>query len=139
MDVRRTCASDVRSVAMANSASAALQGISFRINEQPLMVDMIVSNEPGYYEDNKFGIRIENLATIHDANTEFRFAGKGYMTMTPLTYVPIETKLMDLAALSGEERDWVNAYHAAVCEKVAPRLEGRGRALAWMTKKTEPI
>ena len=92
-----------------------MQGISFRPNTQPLLVDMIVSNEPGYYEDNRFGIRIENLAVVHDAPTEFRFAGKGYMTMTPLTYVPIETKLMNKALMSGEGVAWVNSYHAQVC------------------------
>ena len=154
---------------------------------------MIVSNEPGYYEDGKFGIRIENLAMIHEAGTEFRcatvlsssvyigcnsngahgcrrcilpalpakdvlrghrhicalcvtcsaaaahlclslqkhmgkvaawcrFAGKAYMTMTPLTYVPIETKLMNVAELSPEERNWVNAYHAQVRSRFAPSV-----------------
>jgi Xaa-Pro aminopeptidase len=100
---------------------------------------MIVSNEPGYYEDGKFGIRIENLATIHEAPTEFRFAGKSYMTMTPLTYVPIETKLMDVAAMSAAEVAWVNDYHAQVRKRVAPRLEGRERAAAWLERKTQPI
>jgi hypothetical protein len=53
-----------------------MQGISFRYNNQvPLATDMIVSNEPGYYEDGKFGVRIENLALIVEEKTEFNFAG----------------------------------------------------------------
>ena len=53
-----------------------IQGISFRYNNQtPLATDMIVSNEPGYYEDGKFGVRIENLAMIVEAKTAFNFAG----------------------------------------------------------------
>jgi Xaa-Pro aminopeptidase len=117
------------------------QGISFRPIAQPLMVDMIVSNEPGYYEDNKFGIRIENLAVIEEAPTPYRFAGKTYMTMTPLTYVPIETKLIDVELLSDEEVAWVNEYHEQVLARVAPRLRdgGHKRALAWLEKKTERI
>lgn len=114
------------------------QGISFRFgNTQPLMVDMIVSNEPGYYEDNKFGIRIENLAVIHEAKTEFNFAGKTYMCLKPLTVVPIETKLMDKSIMTEAEVAWVNQYHAVVREKVSPLLEDNERALAWLKKKTE--
>ena len=53
-----------------------VQGISFRLtNTTPLATDMIVSNEPGYYEDGKFGVRIENLAFIVEAKTAFNFAG----------------------------------------------------------------
>jgi Xaa-Pro aminopeptidase len=115
------------------------QGISFRPRQQPLIIGMIMSNEPGYYEDNKFGIRIENLAFIKDANTEFRFAGKGYMTMEPITFVPIETKLINVEILIQEEREWVNNYHQKVLAQVSPCLEGRERALAWLKKKTQPI
>lgn len=62
--------------AEASNATKCMQGISFRYNNHtPLAIDMIVSNEPGYYEDGKFGIRIENLAMIVEANTEFNFAG----------------------------------------------------------------
>lgn len=114
------------------------QGISFRYgNSQPLMVNMIVSNEPGYYEDNKFGIRIENLAVIEEAKTEYNFAGKTYMCMKPVTVVPIETKLMDKSIMTEAEVAWVNKYHAVVKEKVTPLLEGNERALAWLNKKTE--
>lgn len=101
------------------------------------MVNMIVSNEPGYYEDNKFGIRIENLALIEEAKTEFNFAGKTYMGLKPLTVVPIETKLMDRSIMNEAEVAWVNKYHAVVKEKVTPLLDGNERALAWLKKKTE--
>jgi Xaa-Pro aminopeptidase len=116
------------------------QGISFRYNnQQPLMVNMIVSNEPGYYEDNKFGIRIENLEVIEEAKTAYNFGGKTYMKLTPITLVPIEIKLMDKSLMSAAEVAWVNSYHEIVREKVAPRLAGNDRALAWLMKKTQPI
>ena len=116
------------------------QSISFRFAiTQPLMVGMIVSNEPGYYEDGAFGVRIENLVKIEEAQTEFNFGGKTFMRFAPLTLVPIETKLMDVAMMSEREVAWVNSYHATVRERVAPRLEGKEQALAWLHTKTEPI
>ena len=116
------------------------QSISFRFAiTQPLMVGMIVSNEPGYYEDNAFGIRIENLLMIEEASTEFNFGGKTFMKFSPLTLVPIETKLMDTSIMTAKDISWVNNYHATVRERVAPRLQGHERALAWLMKKTEPL
>lgn len=116
------------------------QSISFRFAiTQPLMVDMIVSNEPGYYEDNAFGVRIENLVVIKEARTAFNFGGKTFMCFEPLTLVPIETKLMDTTLMSAKEVEWVNKYHALVLERVAPLLQGNERALAWLKKKCQPI
>lgn len=64
------------------------------------------------------------------------------MTQEPITFVPIETKLMDTAVMSEEEVAWVNRYHDMCVEKVKPRLEaagGKERALAWLAKKTKHI
>lgn len=116
------------------------QSISFRFHvSQPLLPHMIVSNEPGYYEDGKFGVRIENLAVIEDAATPFRFGGKGFMRMSPLTLVPIEKRLIARELLAPREAAWVDAYHATVRERVAPRLADSSQALAWLTRKTAPL
>lgn len=116
------------------------QSISFRFAiTQPLMVDMIMSNEPGYYEDRAFGVRIENLVVIKEKKTEFNFGGKTFMGFEPLTLVPIETKLMDTSMMTVAEVAWVNAYHATVRERVTPRLQGYDTALEWMMRKTEPL
>lgn len=56
---------------------------------------MIVSNEPGYYEDGSFGIRIENLLVIREAATPFRFGGQSYFCFERLTMCPIQRKLID--------------------------------------------
>ena len=64
------------------------------------------------------------------------------MTQEPITFVPIETKLMDTSILTDAEIAWVNRYHAMCVEKVKPRLEAAGgmdRALAWLEKKTKHI
>lgn len=114
------------------------QSISTRYNiTTPLQAGMIVSNEPGYYEDGAFGIRIENLVLIKEADTSFRFGGQSYFAFEGLTMCPIQTKLIDLSLLSAVEVDWVNAYHQQVWEAVSPRLSGE--VLDWLKANTQPL
>ena len=61
---------------------------------QPLLAGMIVSNEPGYYEDGAFGIRIENLLHIQEADTQFHFGGQSYFSFERLTLVPLQRKML---------------------------------------------
>ncbi|KAL5986600.1 Aminopeptidase P2 [Asimina triloba] len=94
------------------------QSISFRYgNMTALQKGMIVSNEPGYYEDHSFGIRIENLLYIKEINTPNCFGGVGYLGFEKLTFVPIQSKLIDLSLLSPLEINWFNDYHSEVWEK----------------------
>ncbi|KAH6826573.1 Metallopeptidase M24 family protein [Perilla frutescens var. hirtella] len=114
------------------------QSISFRFgNMTPLLKGMVVSNEPGYYEDHAFGIRIENLLYVKEAHTPNRFGGVEYLGFEKLTFFPIQTKLVDLSLLSTTEIDWLNDYHKQVWEKVSPLLEGS--ALQWLKDNTRPL
>ena len=63
---------------------------------QPLLAGMIVSNEPGYYEDGAFGIRIENLLHIQEADTQFHFGGQSYFSFERLTLVPLQRKMLKM-------------------------------------------
>jgi Xaa-Pro aminopeptidase len=67
---------------------------------------MIVSNEPGYYENGKFGIRIENLVTVEKKKDLFKFKN--------LTLVPIDKSLIQNTLLNKNEIDWLNKYHFKV-------------------------
>ncbi|PRQ42195.1 putative hydrolase [Rosa chinensis] len=114
------------------------QSISFRFgNTTSLQSGMIVSNEPGYYEDHAFGIRIENLLVVKEVDTPNRFGGIGYLGFEKLTYVPIQAKLIDLSLLSGAEFDWLNDYHSQVWDKVSPLLDGPARQ--WLWNNTRPL
>ncbi|KAF3454476.1 hypothetical protein FNV43_RR04923 [Rhamnella rubrinervis] len=114
------------------------QSISFRYgNMTPLQKGMIVSNEPGYYEDHAFGIRIENLLCVKEVDTPNRFGGIGYLGFEKLTFVPIQAKLVDLSLLSVEEVAWLNEYHSQVWEKVSPFLDGSARQ--WLWNNTRPL
>uniref|UniRef100_A0A1D1XFI7 Putative Xaa-Pro aminopeptidase P n=1 Tax=Anthurium amnicola TaxID=1678845 RepID=A0A1D1XFI7_9ARAE len=114
------------------------QSISFRFgNMTPLQKGMVISNEPGYYEDHSFGIRIENLLYIKEAETSNCFGGITYLSFEKLTFVPIQSKLVDLSLLSAAEVKWLNNYHSQVWEKVSPLLDGP--ALKWLWNNTKPI
>ncbi|KAL7126430.1 hypothetical protein ABFS83_14G186600 [Erythranthe nasuta] len=114
------------------------QSISFRFgNMTPLLKGMVVSNEPGYYEDHAFGIRIENLLYVKEVSTPNRFGGLDYLGFEKLTFVPIQTKLIDLSIVSATEIDWLNDYHKQVWEKVSPLLEGP--AQQWLWNNTRPL
>ncbi len=98
-----------------------------RINEVPFEPGMILSNEPGYYREGEFGIRLENLIVVEEAaKIGDRRDQLGFET---LTFVPFDRRLVVSAMLSGEERDWLNAYHAEVLAKLGPRLSAK--ALDW--------
>ncbi|EEF49835.1 xaa-pro aminopeptidase, putative [Ricinus communis] len=116
------------------------QSISFRYgNTTPLQKGMIVSNEPGYYEDHAFGIRIENLLHVKEADTPNRFGGIEYLGFEKLTFLPIQTKLVDLSLLSANEIDWLDDYHSQVWEKVSPLLDVDSPAQQWLWNNTRPL
>ncbi|CAE5966212.1 unnamed protein product [Arabidopsis arenosa] len=72
----------------------------------------------GYYEGHAFGIRIENLLHVRDAETPNRFGGATYLLgFEKLTFFPIQTKIVDASLLSDTEVDWLNTYHAEVWDK----------------------
>lgn len=104
---------------------------------QGMQAGMIVSNEPGYYEDGVFGIRIENLLIARQAETAFQFGGLPYLSFERLTLVPLQRKLMDVQALTPTEVAWVDGYHAEVWEKVHDRL--LGAPLEWLRVNTAPL
>jgi len=117
------------------------QGIGTRIayNSTPLRAGMTVSNEPGYYADGDYGIRIENVVIVREAQTLHNFGDKGYLGFEHVTMAPMGRNLIDVSLLSVEEREWVDAYHKEVWEKVSPLLEGDARARAWLQRECAPL
>ncbi|KZT10210.1 Creatinase/aminopeptidase [Laetiporus sulphureus 93-53] len=117
------------------------QGVGVRIayNSTPLKSGMTVSNEPGYYADGKFGIRIENVVVVRPAETPNNFGQKGYLKFEHLTLCPIQKKLIDASLLSAKERSWLNSYHAEVEGKLAPLLKEDQRALKWLKWECSPL
>ena len=99
---------------------------------------MILSNEPGYYREGAFGIRIENLVVAQTAEVPAGGdAERAMMNWETLTFVPIDRRLIVSEMLSKPEIAWLNAYHAEVLDKIGPRVEGAARA--WLDKACAPL
>lgn len=118
-------------------------GVSWRSypDDPGLQEGMFLSDEPGYYEDGKFGIRIENIVRIIKAETRHNYRERGFLTFKTVTLVPIQTKLIDPSMLTKKEIDWLNSYHAECREKVGEYLlqQGYKDAYNWLVRETEPI
>ena len=108
-----------------------------RTGTVPLQPGMIVSNEPGYYRDGAFGIRIENLLVVRQADRLPGGDAGDKLCFETLSYVPIDTRLIVADMLSGPERDWLNAYHAACRDKIGARISAPARL--WFDQATAPL
>jgi Xaa-Pro aminopeptidase len=105
-----------------------------------MVAGFTLTDEPGYYHDGEFGIRIENvLLAVEAPEVPHRFGGKPYLRFEPLTVVPISTSLVAPELLTPAEREWLNAYNAGVREQLAPRLVGTPWALDYLRRETEAI
>jgi Xaa-Pro aminopeptidase len=104
----------------------------------PLKAGMILSNEPGYYREGAFGIRIENLLVVEEASAlPSADAERSMLAWRTLTFAPIDRRLIVTDMLSPAERDWLNAYHAEVREKIGPRLGSETKI--WLDAATAPL
>ncbi|MCV3273911.1 aminopeptidase P family protein [Roseobacter sinensis] len=109
-----------------------------RTSHVPIEPGMILSNEPGYYREGAFGIRIENLIVAQEAaHKPGADAHRKMLDWRTLTFVPIDRRLIVADMLTKVERDWLNSYHAEVAEKIGPRLSSGAKT--WLDAATAPL
>ena len=98
-----------------------------------LQAGMVISNEPGYYENNWGGIRLENLYLVKKAD-EFpqHPGGKGWLCFEELTLIPFDRTLIDKNMLSAEELNWLYDYHGRVFSEISPMLDNTEDS-QWLT------
>jgi Xaa-Pro aminopeptidase len=106
-----------------------------KLGTTPLKRGMILSNEPGYYKTDAFGIRIENLELVTAA--DIAGAEKPMNGFETLTLAPIDRRLIDLNMIGAKELAWLNDYHARVRREVRPHLDEATKA--WLDAATEPL
>ncbi len=107
------------------------------ITTTPLRKGMVVSNEPGYYHDGEFGIRIENLIHVVEKPTTY---GKNYLGFENLTLVPIDRSLIEMSLLTKEEIAYLDDYHKKCRETLLPLLdEDDSLTKDWIMRNTEPL
>ena len=105
--------------------------------EMAMQPGMITSIEPGVYRAGQWGVRIENLVLAVPAVTPEGATFDEFLEFETLTLCPIDTRCLERSLLREDEIAWLNAYHATVRERLAPRLAGD--ALAWLVERTRPV
>ena len=116
-------------------------GCGLNVHEAPLGISplstttfgegAILSNEPGYYENGNYGIRIENLMACRDMGEYYKWEN--------LTWCPIDKRLIDKDMLNADELNWLNDYHQTVWEKVSPLLKDEQQVCEWLKIACENI
>ncbi len=107
------------------------QSISMSGSNYPIKSNMVMSIEPGYYQENTFGIRIENLVYVAKSSAV------GFLKFVPLTLVPIDFRLIDKYLLNEREIKWLNEYHRMVYKFIAPHLNKQ--ECEWLQKACSPL
>lgn len=98
-----------------------------------LQAGMVISNEPGYYENNWGGIRLENLYIVKKADKLPQHpGGKGWLCFEELTLIPFDRTLIDKNLLSAEELNWLYDYHGRVFSEISPMLDNT-EDFQWLT------
>ena len=103
-------------------------------DEAVMEAGMIVSDEPGVYRENEFGIRIETILLTVERETT---PDGTFLAFEPLTFVPLDRELLDPQYLTQEAREQLNRYHAEVYSKLSPMLDEEERA--WLEQQTMPL
>lgn len=112
------------------------QRIGKNLNAIALMPGMVLSNEPGYYRADSFGIRLENLVVVQHCEA-LKGAEREMYEFDALTLIPMDARLIDKNLLTQGEIDWFNAYHQKVFNTLSPLMSGS--ELEWLTKATQAI
>ena len=102
-------------------------------NKQAIANGMVFSNEPGYYKNNSYGIRIENMVTAKSLNLN----NKNFIKIENLTLVPYEIDMINNKMLDIEEKKWINNYHKYLIKKLSPLLKEKEKV--WLVNICKEI
>ncbi len=107
-----------------------------RTGTEKLLAGMILSNEPGYYREGKYGIRLENLILVEQASA---IAGGeiDMHTFETLTLAPFDRRLIDAEMMTGDEIDWLDNYHQRVAQEINHKLDSNVRD--WLKAVCAPL
>jgi Xaa-Pro aminopeptidase len=112
--------------------------IAKRSADVPFQPGMIVSNEPGYYKEGAYGIRIENLEVVRAAPVEESGDdSREMLEFEALTLAPIDVALVDTTIMTADEIDWLNSYHARVRSTITPLVDAK--TAVWLEGATQPL
>ncbi|CAI5756804.1 unnamed protein product [Candida verbasci] len=114
-------------------------GISPRPNSaiNPLKIGNLLSNEPGYYEEGKYGIRIENVMFVKPSN--YTYNGKQFLEFETITKVPFCKKLINVNLLTDLEIEWINNYHKSIWNDFSHTFDKNSFTYKWLKRETDPL
>ncbi|KAK0475799.1 Creatinase aminopeptidase [Armillaria novae-zelandiae] len=110
------------------------QGFSSNV---PLVPGHVVTNEPGFYNDGKWGIRIESALAVRRVTTRGEYNGPIWLSFERLTCVPIQTRMIKDNMLTKEEKAWIKDHNAECFKKLKPLLQNDKRALKWLDRESK--
>jgi len=99
---------------------------------KPLRAGNLITNEPGYYEKDNFGIRIENEILVVEKD-------ENHLGFENLTFIPYERNLIDMNLISNDFRKYIDDFHKQCYEKLSPFLKNDEKALDYLKRKTQPL
>ncbi|KAM5146856.1 xaa-Pro aminopeptidase 2-like [Mantella aurantiaca] len=115
--------------------------VGFQSSNIALTKGMFSSIEPGYYHDGYFGIRIEDIVLVVEADTKYMFGGQKYLTFETVTLVPYDRNLIDASIMTDAQIRYVDKYYEKIRRIMLPELQSQGRheEYRWLERNTEPL
>ncbi|XP_030431229.1 xaa-Pro aminopeptidase 2 isoform X3 [Gopherus evgoodei] len=115
--------------------------VGFQTKNVPLVKGMFTSIEPGYYQEGEFGIRIEDVALVVEAQTKHGAGEKAYLTFEVVSLVPYDRNLIDISFLSEDQIQYLNTYYETIRQRVGPELQRRQleEEYEWLRRNTQPF
>ncbi len=105
--------------------------------QEPLKPGMLISNEPGFYKEGEYGIRIENLVMVEEAGNRIDKKSTVMLKFNTVTLAPYDRRMIKSDMLNAEEKQWLNNYHARVYTTLKPLLNTQ--QADWLRDSTQPI
>ncbi|MCQ2233227.1 MAG: aminopeptidase P family protein [Paludibacteraceae bacterium] len=110
------------------------QRISTKNSDKELLPNMLISNEPGYYLENHYGIRLENMVRVDKMED-----ASDFLHFETMSFFPFDSNAIDTELLSEEEIDWINHYHEVCFSKIASTKQLSEDEQQWLKNKTKPL
>lgn len=108
--------------------------------DHPIEEGQFFSDEPGYYEDGSFGIRLENIMEVKKFNLKYKYRNSVFLGFETVTLVPHEPNLINYEMLSEDQINWLNTYHKKIHDTIGPLLKNTNKeAYDWMELRTRKI
>ncbi|KAG8683987.1 hypothetical protein FRC08_013963, partial [Ceratobasidium sp. 394] len=102
----------------------------------PLEPGHVITNEPGFYKEGSFGVRIESALVVKKVETRGQFGGDVWLGFERFTCVPIQTRMVKMEMLNKDERRWLKEHNRKCRDMLAPYLEEDRRALRWIRRES---